>query len=212
MENSIFWLFYIILIFWSIYQKWDEKQEKYISHPHLTSLYFLGASSVLLIFFPHALSFFTYDIIGIFIFIGIILFTYIVYKVLRLISNQESNWFFYDYIQLLDSRFILPKLFEIIFQQIAFVSVLVLAISSFGEAVTLLATVFVFVLAHLNLFLFRSIRESVFYLLFSIIGAPIFVLLLINTESLWYSISVHMLFYTLLAMSAWSWGVIKSGK
>jgi hypothetical protein len=212
MENSFFWLIYIVLIFWSLYQKWDEKKDKYIEHPTLTTIYFFGASVILSIFFPTVLRFFNFEISEIIVLLGVLAGTFLIYKILRLISKQESNWFFFDYIQLLDTRFIIPKFAEIVFQQIAFLSVFILSLETFGEAVILITTVLIFIIAHLNLFLFTGKREAVFYLLFSILGAPTFILLIIHTEALWLSISAHMVFYTLLSISAWSWGVLKRGK
>lgn len=210
MDNTIFWLIYIALIFWAFYQKWDEKKDKYISYPYLTTLYFLFASSVISVFFPHIINFFAPDKNGILILAGVLIFTFIVYKSLRRLNKKEIKWPFYDYFQLLDERYIIPKFSEIVFQQTFFVSIFIISLNSFDINTTLTITTLAFVFAHLNLFLFRTFREAVFYLLFSMVGAPIFILLIVNTEVLWYSIALHMFFYTCLSMMAWFWNAIRS--
>ena len=212
MVNPIFWIIYLALIFWSFYQKWDEKKDKYLEYPYLTTLYFIFASGVISIFFPHIVNFFQPDKFGILILIGVLISTYLLYKSLKSVNDKKIVWPFKDYFQVLDERYIIPKLFEIVFQQIFFVSIFLISLNTFSETTTLVFTVLAFALAHLNLFLFRSIREAVFYLLFSIVGAPIFVLLIINTEVLWYSIALHLAFYTLLSLGAWTWNVFKSSK
>jgi hypothetical protein len=209
MSNPLFWIVFISMVFWALYQKWDEKTDKFISYPYLTTLYFLFGSGVMLVFFPHTVKFFGVDKAGILLLIGIVLLTYFLYDFLNRIEKKEIRWPFKDYFQLLDKRYVIPKLAEIIFQQVFFVSIFVIALNSFGGNITLFITIGAFVLAHLNLFLFRSFREAVFYLLFSIVGAPLFILLIVNTEVLWYSISLHLLFYTFLSVVAWTWNVVK---
>lgn len=209
MINPIFWIVYLSLIFWSLYQKWDEKTDKYIEYPYLTTLYFVFASLVISVFFPRIFNFLSFDLKGILILITVVIFTFLIYWLLKKINNKKINWPFYDYFQLLDTRYIIPKLAEIIFQQVFFVSIFVLSLNYFGNNTTIIITILAFVLAHLNLFLFRSIREAVFYFLFAIVGAPIFIILIMNTEVLWYSIAVHLFFYTVLSVCAWSFGVIK---
>ena len=196
-------------MFWSIYQKWDEKTDKFVSYPYLTTVYFLAGSAIMGLFFPHVFNFFQPDRFGILTLIGVILLTFFIYKVLNKIDRREIRWPFKDYFQFLDERYIIPKFAEIIFQQVFFVSIFVISLDSFGGNITLMITVAAFVLAHLNLFLFRSFREAVFYLLFSIVGAPLFILLIINTEALWYSMALHLLFYTFLSVVAWTWKVVR---
>lgn len=209
MDNTIFWLIYIALIFWAIYQKWDEKNDKFLEFPYLTTLYFILGSYVIAFFFNPVISFFEPDRFGISFVIIVLLFTYFVYKLLNKIKKKEVSWPFRDYFQLLDERYIIPKFAEIIFQQVFFASIFVISLNSFGANPTLIITTIAFALAHINLFLFKSFREAIFYLLFSVVGAPVFILLIMSTETLWLSIGVHLLFYTLLSVSAWTWNVIK---
>lgn len=209
MENPIFWIIYISLIFWSFYKKWDEKTEKYIQYPYFTTVYFLVASFAISFFFPYIFNFLPLDLFGILTLIGVVLFTFFTYWILRKINGKKISWPFFDYFQLLDVRYVIPKLSEIFFQQVFFISIFIISLNSFGGNTTLMITTIAFVLAHLNLFIFRTAREAVFYLLFSIVGAPIFILLIMNTEALWYSISVHMLFYTFLSITAWTINILK---
>jgi uncharacterized membrane protein (DUF485 family) len=209
MTSGIFWLIYMALVFWALYQKWDEKRDKFVTYPYITTVYFLIGSAVLTAFFPHVLNFFIWDTYGILALIGVVLMTFVLYSLLKIVRHHKSNWFFFDYFALLDNRYVIPKLTEILFQQIFFVSVFVISLNTFGESLTLFVTVLAFFFAHLNLFLFRGIREAFFYLIFSLFGAPIFVMFLIYTEVLWYSIAVHMFFYTALSFVAWIWGEFK---
>lgn len=209
MDNTIFWLIYIALLFWAIYQKWDEKTDKFIQFPYLTTLYFLLGSSIIAFFFKPVINFFEFDKWGILLLILVLIITYLIYKILNKIQRKKIEWPFFDYFQMLDERYIIPKFAEIIFQQVFFVSIFVISLNSFGGNTTLMITIGAFILAHINLFLFRSFREAVFYLLFSIVGAPVFILLIMNTEVIWYSMAIHMLFYTFLSVVAWTFNVLK---
>lgn len=212
MENTFFWLVYLSLIFWTLYQKLDVKMDKYTKRPYLSTFYFLICSGVLLIFFPHAINFFRWDILGIAAFIGVILFTFILYKILNKIKKPEIKGPVFSYFQLIDSRYILPKVSEIIFQQIFFVSVFVLSIETFGLENSLYITIGIFIVAHLNLFVFQSFRRAMFFFLASMVGAPIFILLIINTEMLWYSMSIHLLFYTVCSFVYWVVSLVRKNQ
>jgi Ca2+/Na+ antiporter len=210
MTNSFFWLIYLALIFWTLYQKLDAKIDRYTKYPYLSTLYFLIFSVVLLIFFPHALKFFYWDGAGILTLLGVVLFTLIMYKVLKKIKEPKVKKPIFSYFQLLDERYVFPKLAEVIFQQTFFVSAFVLSIDAFGLEKSLYITIGIFILAHLNLFVFQSMRRALFFFLASMVGAPIFIMLIIKTELLWYSISLHFLFYTVCSFVYWSWNVWKS--
>lgn len=209
MINPIFWIIYLSLVFWTIYQKWDEHKDKYTAHSVLTISYFIIASLIISVFFPFIFNFFSFDKIGIVLVTAVLVLTYAVYEVLNKIKKKKIEWPFFDYFQLLDKRYILPKFAEIIFQQTFFVSIFIISLNSFGQTTTLVLTTLAFVLAHVNLFLFRSLKEAVFYFLFAMIGAPVFVLLVLGTEVIWYSLALHMMFYTALSIIAWIWNVIR---
>lgn len=207
--NPLFWIIFISLIFWSFYKKWDEDTDKYINYPYITTLYFLFASGVLIFLNPVALRYLVFDKLGVIFLSSVIVLTFLLYKVLRLIKKPIRDKNFFDYFELLDVRYIFPKLAEILFQQIFFISVFLLSLSFFGEILTVWVTVLAFVLAHLNLFFFQGKKIGLFYFAFAVIGAPIFILLIIETQVLWYSLALHMLFYTVLSAGDWFWGIIK---
>ena len=72
--------------------------------------------------------------------------------------------------------------------------------------------VLMFVVAHIPLFVLQNKKIGEFYFAWSILGAPLFAFVLLTSHSLWYTISLHMLFYTLLASSIWILSGFKIGK
>jgi hypothetical protein len=204
--TSLWWIIFLALLFWGIYQKWDEKRLSYIEYPIKTTLYFLFSSLSIIFIYPDVIRFFKMDIFGALFFVIIIGLTYLSYKILKNLFNGPSLDISQDhaYWKLLNQKFVLPKLAEIIFQQTFFASVSLLIIKKYGTSFEVLITMSLsFIMAHLPLFFLQGRKIGQKYLLWSIIGSPIFSLILITTGSLWYSISVHMLFYTLLSMFSW---------
>ena len=66
-----------------------------------------------------------------------------------------------------------------------------------------------FIAAHIPLFILRGKKFAVFYLVWSIVGAPLFALVLFSTGTLWYSIALHMFFYTTLSAFYWLFSPVK---
>jgi hypothetical protein len=204
--TSLWWIIFLALLFWGIYQKWDEKRLSYIEEPIKTTLYFLFSSLSIILIYPDVARFFKINFFAILFFILIIGLTFLIYKTLKNlfigpsldISQDHAYW------KLLDQRFILPKLAEIIFQQTFFASVSLLIIEKYGTGFEVLISMSLsFIMAHVPLFFLQGRKIGMTYLLWSIIGSPIFTIILVTTGSLWYSISVHMLFYTVLSMFTW---------
>ena len=205
MHYPIFWIIYLSLVFWSAYHKWDEKREKFVEYPISTFWYFAVASLILIVFYPKTLGYFNFEPVGIIFLILVLLLTSALYKILKklFVGPAHHPWTFFEYYKILDTKFILPKLSEIIFQQTFFISIFLISVQSFSFKMAILVVVIAFVLAHLNLFLFRSKSEALFYLIFSSIGAPMFLILILLTGSIWFSVGFHMLFYTFLSSFAW---------
>ena len=114
------------------------------------------------------------------------------------IGSDRAYW------KLLDQKYIVPKLFEIGFQQTFLGAVYIILIDTFGLKIeTILFIILSFILAHIPLIFLQGKKIGITYLKWSLLGAPLFAFIIIATNSLWYSISVHMLFYTLLSMATW---------
>jgi hypothetical protein len=205
MINPFFWISLISIIFWSIYHKWDEKRQNFVEHPVFTFWYFAFASFVILIFYPNSINYFRFEPLGIVFIIFVLGLIYFLFKILKVLFKgpQDGSWKFFDYYKILDEKYILPKLSEIVFQQTFFVSIMLISIESFSLYFVIFSVLSAFVLAHLNLFLFRETSEALFYLIFSFFGAPIFFILIVATGSIWFSVGFHLLFYAILSAFAW---------
>ena len=204
--NSLFLIIFISLLFWGIYQKWDDKKKEYIEHPIRTFLYFFFSTLTLIFIYPNLLKVFNLSLFSFVFFISIVTLTFLLYKMLKSIfigpkvdmKNDHSYW------KLLDQRYILPKLSEIFFQQAFFASVSLIIIEKYGLNIEIIiGMIFSFILAHVPLFFLQGKKIGLVYLLWSIIGAPIFSLIFILTNSIWYTASIHFLFYTILSLSTW---------
>lgn len=204
--NSLGLVIFLSLVFWGIYQKWDDKKLEYTRHATRTSLYFFFSSLALIFLYPKIGTLFQPTILSSLFFITVLALTFILYKILKDIfrgpnldiSTDRAYW------KMLDQKYILPKLFEIGFQQTFLGAVFIIVMDMYGltpETITFF--ILSFILAHVPLIFLQGRKIGLTYLKWSIIGAPIFTFLIIITQSLWYSISIHMLFYTLLSLFTW---------
>ena len=204
--NYLLWIAFLSLLFWGIYQKWDEKRMSYTEHPVRTSLYFFFSSLALILVYPNIAKLFQPTFLSALFFISIVALTFFLYKVLKNlfrgpkidIGSDRAYW------KLLDQKYILAKLFEIGFQQTFLGAVYIILIDTFTLKIeTVIFIILSFILAHTPLIFLQGRRIGMTYLKWSLLGAPLFAFIIIGTNSLWYSISVHMLFYTLLSMATW---------
>ncbi len=211
MSNPIFWIFFMAILFWSLYHKWDEKRKNFVKYPILTSLYFFVASIILVVFYPPVLDYLKFDFVGFSFVFSVFVLNFFLYKFLKEMFRgpRDSKLSFFEYYKILDDDYVIPKFTEIIFQQVFFVSVFLIAFSNFSEIVTVIFALSAFVLAHLNLFLFRKKSEALFYLIFSVMGAPLFLFFVVATGSIWVSVSLHLLFYIFLSSFAWIFSRVK---
>ena len=214
-QHPIFWIIFISVVFWSFYERWDSNRHAYIDHPWRTAAYFIFSSAILAFVYKPVLSFLYFDVDGIFALIGTIFLTFFLYNFLPQFFYAPDKTFSFDhnYLTRLDVRYIPSRLSGIIFQQIFFGSV----VSIFLESHLAISSVFyiavlMFVAAHIPLFILQNKKMGEFYLAWSILGAPLFAFVLLYSHSLWYTISLHMLFYTLLASSVWILSGFKIGK
>jgi hypothetical protein len=204
--NSLLWICFLSLLFWGIYKKWDDKRMEYTKHPIRTSLYFFFSSLALIFLYPKIATLFEPSFFSITFFITIILLTIFLYKILKkiFIGPSQGTQTDYTYWKMLDQKYILPKLIEIGFQQTFLGAVYIILLDIFSlEIKTVIFIMLSFILAHIPLIFLQGKKIGMTYLKWSILGAPIFTFLIIATNSLWYSISIHMLFYTLLSLSTW---------
>ncbi len=204
--NSLLLIGFLSLLFWGIYQKWDEKRMSYTEHPIRTSQYFFFSSLALILIYPNTAKLFQPDILSILFFICVVLLTFFLYKVLKSLFRGPKIEMGSDraYWKLLDQKYILAKLFEIGFQQTFLGAVYIILIDTFTlKTETVIFIILSFILAHVPLIFLQGKRIGLTYLKWSLLGAPLFAFIIIATDSLWYSISVHMLFYTILSMFTW---------
>lgn len=204
--NYLLWITILSLLFWGIYQKWDEKRMSYTDNPIRTSLYFFFSSLALILVYPNIAKLFQPTLLSALFFISVVALTFFLYKVLKSlfrgpkidIGSDRAYW------KLLDQKYILAKLFEIGFQQTFLGAVYIILIDTFTLKVeTAIFIILSFILAHVPLIFLQGKKIGMTYLKWSLLGAPLFAFIIIVTNSLWYSISVHMLFYTLLSMATW---------
>lgn len=205
-SHPIFWIFFISIIFWSFYERWDSNKQEYIDHPWRTAVYFIFASAILLFVQPETLRYFSFNLYAIFAFILVVLLTYILYKKIpKYFSNPKDKFVSsIHYLGILNENYIPSKLAEILFQQVFFGSVVsIFVLSNISSLHIFAITVLIFILAHLPFFILQGKNNGAFYLAWSVIGAPLFAYVLLSTNSLWYTISLHLLFYAFLNSFVW---------
>jgi hypothetical protein len=204
--NSLSWICFLSLLFWGIYQKWDEKRMSYTQNPIRTSLYFFFSSLALILVYPKITKLFQPTLFSILFFITIISLTFLLYKILKILFRGPKTETYSDhaYWKMLDQKYIPPKIFEIGFQQTFLGAIFIVVTEKYGLNIeTILFFILSFILAHVPLIFLQGKKIGLTYLKWSILGAPIFVFLIVTTNSLWYSISIHMFFYTMLSFVTW---------
>jgi hypothetical protein len=206
-SETIFWVIFSAFLFWALYEKWDAKRKDYIDHPRITFWYFIFASSAIAFIHIQVLNLLIFDLIPILSTMLVISFTYVLFLILPKIKNITKVDLRVDhhYWKSLDKNYLAPKFAEVFFQQIFFGSVFLLLFEnqSISHPWVIFITGATFVLAHIPLFVLQGKKIGTFYLLWSVVGAPLFVYVLLATNSLWYTISLHMLFYTILSFFYW---------
>jgi hypothetical protein len=81
--NYLLWIAFLSLLFWGIYQKWDEKRMDYIENPIRTFIYFIFESFAIVFLYPKLVSYFIPSIFSFIFFIAILGFTLLVYKFIK---------------------------------------------------------------------------------------------------------------------------------
>lgn len=211
-QNPLFWLLFISIVFWSFFERFDAHRKEYIDHPHLTFFYFVFSSGILMFIYPPVLSFFTPRPFPIILALGSVSITYWLYKNLPKIFSGPKIGFPEDhhYWKLLDKKYIIPKFMEIIFQQTFFGAVMLLIMDNYKLSVSVMVLgALSFILAHIPLFVLQGKRIGMFYFMWAILGAPLFAFILIASGSLWYTIALHMFFYTSLSAFSWLFSPVK---
>jgi hypothetical protein len=204
--NYLFLISFLSLLFWGIYQKWDEKKQEYIEHPIRTSIYFIFSSMSLILIYPPIAKLFEPSVLSVLFFSTVIYITFILYKILKKIFKGPQNpiQIEHKYWKLLNQKYIWPKIFEITFQQTYLGAIFIVLFDLYGfNLETAVLTFVAFIVAHIPLIFIQGKKIGLVYLKWSIVGAPVFVLLILGTQNLWYSISIHMLFYTTLSLFTW---------
>jgi hypothetical protein len=213
-ENPLFWILLISIIFWSLFERFDSKRKEYIDHPRATFVYFVFSSLVLVFVYPEVISLYiSYSsIFGLGIAVFTVFVTFALYSTLPKLFCGPKEKFPVDhhYFKLLDKKYILPKFAEIIFQQTFFGSIFLLISDNFHLSISImLLAAICFIIAHLPLFILQGKRVGIFYTGWAILGAPIFASILLSTGSLWYVIAFHMFFYTFLSAFSWLFSPVK---
>lgn len=214
-EHPLFWILFISIIFWSFFERFDSKRKEYIDHPRGTFAYFTFSSLILCFVYPPVFSLFTSSFFGFLVAVFSVLATHFFYTNLPKIFTGPKTGFPQDhhYWKLLDKKYIVPKFAEIIFQQTFFGAIVLLISDNYELSISvLLLGALSFILAHLPLFILQGKRIGAFYFFWAVLGAPFFAYILLNTNSLWYTIAFHMFFYSLLSLFSWIFSPIRYSK
>ena len=211
-DHPLFWILFISVIFWSFFERFDAHRKEYIDHPKFTFIYFLFSSAILLFVYPTALTLFFPRPLAIGSAILSVTLTYWLYKSLPKLFTGPKVHFPDDhhYWKLLDKKYIVPKFAEIIFQQTFFGIMILLIADNYKLSISvLLLGALSFILAHIPLFVLQGKRIGAFYFFWAVLGAPFFAFVLLSTGNLWYTIALHMLFYTMLSAISWLFSPVK---
>ncbi len=175
-----------------------------------TSLYFLGAIFLPLIFFGDKINsivqidnnFPTFTILATFLFTLVIY--YVAPKILKrpnnLIRNSPNAFFL-----LLDFRYLISKTFEIIFQQVGIIILIVILLEL---ELSLSMIIFMFAIlfggAHIGLFKTEGKFWGSYFFIFSIFSAFLFPILILNVNyGFIYAFIVHWIFYIISGVVFW---------
>jgi len=186
----------------------------YVKRFPVTCLYFLVLSAVIAGLFRTTLARVGADLsLTPFVVLALAyIITIVVYRVARVHLTKprqliERNP--YEQFLTLDYRYLLSKSFELLFQQIMIV-LLILTIYDVAPALIHVIVVYgvLFSLAHLPIYPFIGTNEKVFrvlYLVASITSAVLFPVLILRVElGFVYAYAIHLSFYTLSALLLWA--------
>ena len=203
--QSILWIILVAGIFWSIYARYDRDRKLYIDHSIFTSFYFLFSSAAIIVAQPFSLNFLRWHW-GIMCVISVVLLSFLIYKWLHFFYHGPKEKFetTHQYFLLLDPKYILPKLCEVFFQQTFIGAVIsILLLNNLSPWLVFIIASTIFVLAHFSIFILQNKTLGEFYFKWSLLGAPIFTFIILATQTLWFTIALHLLFYTTLSWFAW---------
>ncbi len=204
--QSLLWIFLIAGLFWSIYEKYDHNRKLYIDHSIFTGVYFLFSSAAIMVVQPWTINFFPLRPNEIILVIFTLLFSWLLYKWLRFFYRGPKEKFetTHHYFLLIDPKYIPSKFCEIVFQQVFIAAVIsILQQAKMATWLIFIICTIIFILAHFSLFILQNKRIGEFYFKWSMVGAPIFILIILISQSLWTTIALHNFFYTLLSWQAW---------
>jgi hypothetical protein len=182
----------------------------YLTNPLLTSCLFLSFSALVMILFRPWLEPLAGSVTApsVMVLLTAVVLTVAVYAVVpqwldrpdELIARHPEEFYLP-----MQYRYLLPKSFEILFQQLIIV-LLTLRLAATGLPLTgvVLAFLGCFALLHLPMLLLVRRRVGLAYNLASVTLAAVFPVLILHVPSgVVYSYAVHWFFYTLAALAAW---------
>lgn len=191
---------------------WFKRGATYINRSVFFSLYFTISSVIAILIFktyisPVLLINSNFPKVAIIVTFGIIIFTYalaphFLQRPDDLIAKSPSEHFLY-----LDFRYLAPKIFEIIFQQIMIVA-LTIMLSQIGLNVVAIVAVFavLFGFAHVGIFKTDGKFWGWFFTITATISAFIFPVLILKVEyGFVYSFILHLLFYIPSGVIFWTY-------
>jgi hypothetical protein len=199
---------------WAVFGYMLRRGIDYVKRFPVTCAYFITISIVIAVLFrtrlaPVAANFTPAPLV-------VLAFVYVVtialYRVahLRLARPQqliERNP--YELFLTLDYRYLLSKSFELLYQQVMIV-LLILSIHDLTPALLHVVVIYgiVFPLAHLPIYPFIGTNEKtfrVFYLVASVVSAILFPVLILKVDfGFVYTYAMHLSFYTLAALVLWA--------
>lgn len=172
---SISWLVPIYLL--------RKFKKSYISNPIFFSIIFGVSLFAYIFFFKETLL--QYQNVSFELLIGLAICIVTISLVYKLFKSEVdlSKISVSEYWILLDQKYILPKTFEILSQQM-FVTILILVLKSNGFSLlqTIIAFGIVFPLCHLPMFFYRTRRLGAFYFIAAVLSALLFPLVILNSE------------------------------
>ncbi|MEI6480111.1 MAG: CPBP family glutamic-type intramembrane protease [bacterium] len=211
-DHPFFWILFVSLVFWSFFERFDSYKNEYTEHPRFTIMYFLFSSGIIMFIYPPVLEYFYPKPLALLAALASIVSTYWLYKNLPKLFLGPQKHFSEDhhYWKLLDKKYIIPHFTGILFQQTFFGAMVLLIETNYTLSISaFLLGSLMFILAHIPLFILQGKKVGIFYFLWAILGSPLFALVLISTNSLWYSIALHMFFYASLSAAYWLFSPIK---
>lgn len=210
--DVLFWLL-LWVAGWGVYGLMLRRGINYVKRFPITCLYFLTLSVLIVILFRTTLArVSTQFTVTPFIVLGFVYaVTITIYRTARLRLTKPERLIErnpYEQFLTLDYRYLISKSFELLFQQIMIV-LLVLTIYDAAPKMIHVIVIYgvVFPLAHLPIYPFIGTNEKsfrMFYIVASIVSAILFPLLILSVDcGFAYSYAIHLSFYTLSALILW---------